>query len=228
MKIVISGYGRMGHMIEKILNDQQISCFPTEDIKNIDLSLAKEAVCIDFTTPAAFRENYKFLAENFKAVVIGTTGWNDIEDDVKAYFEAQHTTMIYASNFSIGVNIFFKLGEIASKLAKGFSGYAPDVTEIHHIHKLDKPSGTAKTLANIVEANFGQMPEIESIREGEVNGVHELTYTSKVDSIDLKHEAFSREGFAKGAVEAAKMTANIEGVHEFKDLLEEKFTEILK
>lgn len=227
MKIVISGYGRMGHMIENILKEQEISYFPTEDIKNIDLAIAKESVCIDFTTPAAFRENYKFLADNFKAVVVGTTGWNDIEQEVIAYFSEKNTTMIYASNFSIGVNIFFKLSEIASKLTKAFSGYTPSVTEVHHIHKLDKPSGTAKTLANVVKSSCGIMPDIESIREGEVNGVHELTFTSKVDSIDLKHEAFSREGFAKGAVEAAKMTSEIEGVHEFKELLEDKFNQAL-
>ena len=126
IKIAISGYGKMGHMVEKILAERGIGCSgKSEDIKTFDKALAKESVCIDFTTPAAIRENYKFLADNFKAVVIGTTGWNDIKDEVIAYFEKCGTPMIYASNFSIGVNIFFAVTDFISRMMADTGGYSP-------------------------------------------------------------------------------------------------------
>ena len=217
--MVISGYGKMGHMVEKELQCRGIELVAaSEDIAATPKDIAKECVCIDFTTPEAFRSNYPFIAANFKAAVIGTTGWNDIKDQVIGAFNAAGTPMIYASNFSLGVNALFKAVEKTAQLLKD-AGYTPEITEIHHIHKLDAPSGTAKTLAEKVEANFGVMPEITSIREGEVPGIHTLTLTSDCDKLTLTHEAFSREGFAKGAVVAATMTENLKGVHEFGDLL---------
>ena len=141
MKAVISGYGKMGHMFEKKLAEHGIElALASEDIQATPESLAKDCVCIDFTTPAAFRANYKFIAANFKAAVIGTTGWNDIQEDVVAEFEKQGTPMIYASNFSIGVNALFAAVEKTAKVLKGH-GYEPHITETHHIHKLDAPSG---------------------------------------------------------------------------------------
>jgi 4-hydroxy-tetrahydrodipicolinate reductase len=175
-------------------------------------------VCIDFTTPEAFRNNYPFIAKNFKAAVIGTTGWNDIKADVIKAFEDAGTPMIYASNFSLGVNALFAAITKASEILKG-AGYKPEIEEIHHIHKLDAPSGTAKTMGEIVERTLGEKAEITSIREGEVPGIHTLTLTSACDELTLKHEAFSREGFAKGAVAAALLTEGLEGVHEFSELL---------
>ena len=116
MKLFISGYGKMGRMIEKIILDRGLDYAGwTEAVTGTDPALAKECVCIDFTTPAAIRENYRFLAENFKAVVIGTTGWADIKDEVIAYFEKCGTPMIWASNFSIGVNVFFAVTDYISK-----------------------------------------------------------------------------------------------------------------
>ena len=219
IKVVISGYGKMGHMVEKELQRRGIELVAaSEDITATPKDVAKECVCIDFTTPEAFRSNYPFIAANFKAAVIGTTGWNDIKQQVVDAFNAAGTPMIYASNFSLGVNALFKAVEKTALLLKD-AGYTPEITEIHHIHKLDAPSGTAKTLAEKVEANFGVKPEITSIREGEVPGIHTLTLTSDCDKLTLSHEAFSREGFAKGAVVAAIMTENLKGVHEFGDLL---------
>ena len=114
MKILISGYGRMGRMVEKIILSKQVEYAGwSESVTEVDRNLASECVCIDFTTPDAFRANYKFLAENFKAVVVGTTGWADIRDEVIAYFEKCGTTMIWASNFSIGVNVFFAASKSA-------------------------------------------------------------------------------------------------------------------
>ncbi len=219
IKVILSGYGKMGHMIEKELQKRGIELVEaSEDITSTDPEVAKECVCIDFTTPEAFRANYRFIARHFRAAVIGTTGWNDILTEVRDTFLDAGTPMIYASNFSLGVNALFKAVEKVSEMLKG-AGYKPEITETHHIHKLDAPSGTAKTLAEYVEKGLGQTPDIASIREGEVAGIHTLTLTSEADKITLTHEAFSREGFAKGAVVAALMTEGLQGVYEFGDLL---------
>lgn len=219
VKVIISGYGKMGHMVEQELRNQGIELVQaSEDITATDPAVDSECVCIDFTTPEAFRSNYPFIARHFKAAVIGTTGWNDIEEQVKQAFEAAGTPMIYASNFSLGVNALFAAVRKMSALLSG-AGYTPAIEEIHHIHKLDAPSGTAKSLADIVEKELGRKPEINSIREGEVPGIHTLTLTSGCDKLTLQHEAFSREGFAKGAVLAATLTEGLQGVHQFLDLL---------
>ena len=220
MKAIISGYGKMGHMIEKGLAAHGIELVQaSEDICATPPAVAKECVCIDFTTPAAFRANYKFIAANFKAAVIGTTGWNDIQGEVIAEFEKQGTPMIYASNFSIGVNALFAAVEKTAKVLKGH-GYEPHITEIHHIHKLDAPSGTAKSLGQLVQKELGGAePQIDSIREGEVPGIHTVEFKSGVDRLSFTHEAFSREGLAEGAIAAALLTEGLKGVHEFKDLI---------
>ena len=220
IKAVISGYGKMGRMVDAVLIRRGIVCAgKSEDIRTFDTAVAKECVCIDFTTPAAIRENYRFLAENFKAVVIGTTGWDDIRDEVKAYFEKCGTTMIYASNFSIGVNIFFAVTDFISRMKAGTGGYSPYIVEKHHCHKLDSPSGTARSLAEIIDRNMGVRTDIASVRCGEIPGIHSIGFEGTNDRITLTHEAFSREGFAEGAVEAAVRTAGLTGVHDFKDII---------
>ena len=219
IKVIISGYGKMGHMVEKVLQERGIPlALATEDVQSVDPALAKECVCIDFTTPDAFRANYPFIARHFKAAVVGTTGWNDIRADVTRAFEAAGTPMVHASNFSLGVNALFAAVSRASAILKG-AGYKADIEEIHHIHKLDAPSGTAKTLASLVEEGLGTKPEITSIREGEVPGIHTLTLESACDKLTFRHEAFSREGFAQGAVTTALLTEGLQGVHEFSELL---------
>lgn len=219
IKVIISGYGRMGHMIEKELQKRGIELVEaSENISATHPEVARECVCIDFTTPEAFRANYSFIARHFKAAVVGTTGWNDIQADVRRTFEEAGTPLIYASNFSLGVNALFAAALKASALLKG-AGYVPSIEEIHHIHKLDAPSGTALTLGSLVENALGEKPEISSIREGEVPGIHTLTLKSDCDELTLRHEAFSREGLAKGAVVAALMTEGLQGVHEFSELL---------
>lgn len=219
MKAVISGYGRMGHMVEKKLGEHGIElALASEDIQAVDPALAKLCVCIDFTTPDAFCANYKFIAASFKAAVIGTTGWNDIAEEVFAEFEKQGTPMIYASNFSIGVNALFAAVEKAAGVLKGH-GYTPHISETHHIHKLDAPSGTAKSLGALVSKALGAEAQIESFRIGEVPGIHTVEFSSSDDKLTFTHEAFSREGLAEGAVVAAEMTETLQGVHEFKDLI---------
>lgn len=210
----------MGKMIERIILSKGLEYAGwSESVTETDPALAKECVCIDFTTPAAFRANYCFLAENFKAVVVGTTGWSDIKDEVISYFEKCGTTMIWASNFSIGVNVFFAVTDHISKILGQTGGYSPYMIEMHHCHKLDAPSGTARSLADIVDANMGVSTDIQSVRCGEIPGIHTVGFEGLNDRITMTHEAFSREGFAAGAVQAALMTEGLEGVHEFKELL---------
>ena len=219
VKVILSGYGKMGHMVEKALQERGVELVAaSNDIQAVDPAVAKECVCIDFTTPDAFRANYPFIARHFKAAVVGTTGWNDIRADVLRAFETAGTPMIYASNFSLGVNALMAAVTRATAVLKG-AGYKADIEEIHHIHKLDAPSGTAKTLAGLVEEGLGTKPDISSIREGEVPGIHTLTLRSSCDELTFRHEAFSREGFAQGAVTAALLTEGLQGVHEFSELL---------
>ena len=219
MKIVISGYGRMGHMVEARLRARGIEpALCSEDICSVDPALAREAVCIDFTFPEAFRANYRFIAEHFKAAVVGTTGWYDIKNEVLAEFKRHGCTLIWSANFSIGVIALFAAVEKVSAVLRD-KGYQAHISETHHIHKLDKPSGTAKILGDIVERELGVVPDIESFREGEVPGIHTVELTGSCDRLSLTHEAFSREGLAEGAVVAALMTEGLTGVHEFKDLI---------
>ena len=219
MKVVISGYGRMGHMVEAALKAKGIECAgASEDIVSFDKALSAECVCIDFTTPDAFRANYKALADNFKAVVIGTTGWNDIKDEVIGYFESKDTPMIYSSNYSVGVIVLSAAVGLVARYLGQAGGYAPYIVEKHHIHKLDAPSGTAKSLAAVVKENMGVTPDTASVRVGELAGIHTVGFEGLNDRITLTHEAFSRKGFAEGAVLAAQMTEGLSGVHEFKEL----------
>lgn len=220
MKVVISGYGKMGRMVEKILSEKGIECAgKTEDVRSFDRKTASESVCIDFTTPAAIRENYRFLAENFKAVVIGTTGWDDIVDEVADYFRQCGTAMVYASNFSVGVNLLFAAVDFLSSKMQATGGYSPYIVEMHHCHKIDAPSGTAKSLAGIVETNMGAALDVQSVRCGEIPGIHTVGFEGRNDRITVAHEAFSREGFAVGAVDAAIKADSLEGVYEYRDIV---------
>ena len=209
----------MGHMVEASLKRHGLEMVcATEDVCAVDPALARECVCIDFTTPEAFRANYPALARLFKAVVVGTTGWYDIKEEVFAAFKAAGTTLVWASNFSIGVNAWFAALQRACEVLKGH-GYTPHVEEIHHIHKLDAPSGTAKSAGAIIAGALGVTPEIGSQRIGEVPGTHMAEFVSGVDKLTFTHEAFSREGFAEGAVAAAVLADDLQGIYEFKDLI---------
>lgn len=224
MNIVISGYGKMGKEIFSILQERDdITLFTTDDICGFEKATASESVCIDFTTPEAFRKNYRFIADSFRAAVIGTTGWNDIKEEVTGFFRERGTTMIYASNFSIGVNIFFEIARISSAILASSGNYDPYITELHHKFKLDSPSGTAGTIRDIVEKETGKKCSVQSVRCGYIPGTHNLGFESEVDRIVLTHEAFSRRGFAAGAVQAAYWTSGLEGVFDFREILRENF-----
>jgi len=239
MKIAIIGYGKMGHIIEQIALQRGHSIVSTIDIHNQDDFLS-DAFCsadvaIEFTTPSTAYDNYQRCFAAAIPVVSGTTGWTSRLKEIKRQCEEEGKTFFYASNFSIGVNIFFAVNRYLAKLMNGFQDYEAELTEIHHIHKLDAPSGTAITLAEDLleeidrkkvwrpehegETNNPDELIIHSIREGEVSGIHEVRYESKVDSIMMRHEAKSRAGFALGAVLAAEFTAGKKGFLQMNDLI---------
>ena len=235
MKIALIGYGKMGHMIEGIALERghEIVGIIDPTLVNGDCSLVTDFdseefrsadVAIEFTTPATAKENVlRAWAQNVP-VVCGTTGWKPEElkveglelrevDSRKLIVDSKtgKTMLVWSSNFSVGVNIFFDLNKQLAAAMKAQPQYTPSITEIHHIHKLDKPSGTAKTLAEQIENELptlqggagGRLP-IESIREGEVPGTHEVKWDSEEDTIIITHIAKGRRGFALGAVLAAE------------------------
>lgn len=235
MKIALVGYGKMGKTIEQIALSRGHEIVSIIDINNPEdftSDAFKSAdVAIEFTTPATAFENYmKCFAANVP-VVSGTTGWTARMSEIKEMCEKEGKTFFYASNFSIGVNIFFALNKYLAKVMNNFPSYDVRMTEVHHIHKLDAPSGTAITLAEGILENIDRKDRwtletaekatdlpIHAIREGEVPGIHEIIYESDVDTISIKHDAKSRAGFALGAVVAAEFTAGKKGFLGMSDL----------
>ncbi|MCC8153017.1 MAG: 4-hydroxy-tetrahydrodipicolinate reductase, partial [Tannerellaceae bacterium] len=230
------GYGKMGKTIEQIARTrghQIVSIIDINNPQDFDSDAFKSAdVAIEFTMPdTAFNNYLKCFAANVP-VVSGTTGWLDKLEIIKKKCEEEGQTFFYASNFSIGVNIFFALNKYLAKIMNNFPAYDVTMTETHHIHKLDAPSGTAITLAEGILENVerknewklekGNAPEdliIHAIREDEVPGIHEITYDSEVDYISIKHDAKSRAGFALGAIVAAEFAAVNEGFLGMEDLV---------
>ena len=199
MKIAIIGYGKMGHMIESIALERGHQIVARIDVgDSVDLKDAQ--VAIEFTTPDTAKGNILRAWEQGVPVVCGTTGWDAqalLDED-----ERLHTSpmLVWKSNFSVGVNIVFDLNKSLAAMMANQPQYTPSIKEIHHIHKLDAPSGTAKTLAEQIGTNVA----IESVREGEVPGTHIVTWDSPEDTIVLTHIAKGRRGFALGAVLAAE------------------------
>ena len=235
MNIALIGYGKMGKTIEQIALERGHNIVSIIDIDNpgdLDSDAFKSAdVAIEFTTPATAFDNYMKCFAAGVPVVSGTTGWLNRIDDIKRRCE-EGQTFFYASNFSIGVNIFFALNKYLAKMMEKFPSYDVSMTETHHIHKLDAPSGTAITLAEGILENTESKKQwtlgkpdkptdlpIYAIREGEVPGIHEITYESDVDYISIKHDAKSRAGFALGAVIAAEFTAGKKGFLGMNDML---------
>lgn len=230
MKIALLGYGRMGKAIEKIALERGHEIVIRKDVEpqKVDLSIADAA--IDFSHPTAAFDNIKDCIDSDVPVVSGTTGWLDKFEEITAYCQQQGGAFIYASNYSIGVNLFFNLNAYLAKMMKQIKEYDVSMEEIHHIHKLDAPSGTAISLADDIIANSDKQqwnietPASDDLfikvkREGEVPGTHQVAYTSSIDSIEIKHTAFNRTGFALGAVVAAEWLHGKKGVFNMKDVL---------
>lgn len=231
LNIALLGYGKMGKAIEAIAIERGhriIATIGREGIASHDLS---DADCvIEFSRPEAVLDNLQSCLAQHLKIVTGTTGWHEKEAKVLDWVKQHNGTLIHASNFSLGVNLFFKLNAQLAQWMSPFEAYGPSIMESHHTEKLDRPSGTAISLAQGIlphypklntwslESHDQHLP-IEAIREPGVPGTHEVTYGSKQDSLSIKHEAHSREGFALGAVIAAEMAQDLEGMHRFSQLL---------
>ncbi|MBK9291197.1 MAG: 4-hydroxy-tetrahydrodipicolinate reductase [Bacteroidetes bacterium] len=234
MNIVLSGYGKMGKMVEHqcLSRGHQIALVIDNASQWHDIPPDISAdVCIDFSSPEAALENIRRCITMGWPVVVGTTGWQQHLDEVKMLVMEHNGTLFHAPNFSIGMNIVFRLNRQLAWLVNG-TDYKLRIREVHHVHKLDAPSGTAVQLANDLiarvegleswqlgnDAQASVLP-VEAIREGEVKGIHEVIATSASDQIVLRHEAFSREGFALGAVLAAEFVLGKTGIFTMEDLL---------
>lgn len=235
MKVGLVGYGKMGQAIEQILLDKGHSISKIINIDNADeikeITPENTDVVIEFTAPESALNNIKSVLANKVPVVSGSTGWLDHYDEVVSFCKQQDTGFFYASNYSLGVNIFFKLNEQLAKMMNG-QGYESSMVEIHHTQKLDSPSGTAITLAEGLIANTDTKSkwvneqtnkpeelEIISERVDPAPGTHEISFDSEVDTIKISHIAHSRQGFAQGAVLAAEFMAGKKGVYSMDDLL---------
>jgi len=236
MKVVISGYGRMGKMISGIAEERNHEIFAvidnTDDWKKLQHVSLQDVVIIDFSMPAVAVENLYKSFDLGVPIVTGTTGWYDRLIEVKSACNDKNGTLFYAPNFSLGVNLFFYTNKLLAKAMAQVEGYRCSMEEIHHIHKLDAPSGTAIKIAEDIigvnpalsrwvgnESSKEDELPVVSIREGEVPGTHEVVYESDEDRITLKHEAKSRRGFALGAVLAAEFVLGKTGIFTMDDYL---------
>lgn len=236
MRILILGYGKMGKAIEEIAEDRghtiayKININNTQALKFIDSS--EIDVAIEFSQPDAAFDNISYCLNNNIPVVIGTTGWLDRKSETEELCQKNNGTLFYASNFSPGVNLFFKLNELLAQMMEQQQGYKSELTEIHHTEKLDSPSGTAITLAEGLINNLAEkttwtnepseedsVVPVISKREPNVPGTHIIKYFSDVDEIEIKHTAKSRTGFALGAVLVAEWILNKKGILSMKEFM---------
>jgi 4-hydroxy-tetrahydrodipicolinate reductase len=213
-----------GHTIVLKVGKTNATTFTTEDLQKAD-------VAIEFSTPHTVISNMKKCFEAHVPIVVGTTGWYDSFKEIEIECNQKNGTLFHATNFSLGVNLFFKVNSYLADLMNKYDSYNVEMEEIHHIHKLDKPSGTAISLANQVlekihrKSNWSiteQNPEtlfIKDVREGEVPGTHIIKYTSPIDDIEIMHKAHNRKGFAMGAVIAAEYINGKKGIFTMNDLI---------
>lgn len=235
MNIALLGYGKMGKEIEAIalqrghsivlkVDETNASTFTNEQLKQAD-------VAIEFSTPHTVISNIKKCFEVNVPIVVGTTGWYDNFSEIEKECTSKNGGLFHATNFSLGVNLFFKVNSYLAELMNKYNSYHVEMEEIHHIHKLDKPSGTAITLANqiidkidrkhkwSIKDNNSDTLFIKDVREGEVPGTHIIKYQSDVDDIEIMHKAHNRKGFALGAVVAAEYIKGKIGIFTMNDLI---------
>ncbi|WP_430412487.1 4-hydroxy-tetrahydrodipicolinate reductase [Kordia sp.] len=231
MNIALLGYGRMGKEIEKIARQRGHTIIHkiSNDIESYDFSTVD--VAIDFSIPSAAFQNISHCVKQQIPVISGTTGWLDRYAEIVSLCKSEKGAFMYASNFSLGVNIFFEMNAYLAKMMSQLEDYSVNIEEIHHTKKLDAPSGTAITLAEgIIEHTTytdWKLEKGETVTEipivakriPEVPGTHQITYTSTIDTISIQHEAHNRQGFALGAVVAAEWIQDKEGVYTMKDVL---------
>ena len=231
MKIALLGYGKMGKVIERIALERGHEIVVRRSTDGPFQGMELADVAIDFSIPEAAVANISYCLENKIPIVSGTTGWLENYHKMVSLCEANHAAFIYGSNFSLGVNLFFELNDYLAKMMSKFKEYNVEMEEIHHTQKLDKPSGTAISLANSIlnhtQKNSWSIENptnedlfIDVKRIDQVPGTHSVFYTSNVDTIEIKHTAHSRDGFALGAIIAAEWIIGKTGVFTMKDVLD--------
>lgn len=237
MNIALIGYGKMGHTIERLAPTRGHRIVATIDVDNREAAFASDTfrhadVAIEFTGPQTAYDNILRCLRAGLPVVSGSTGWTARMDELKAHCHELSGAFFYASNFSLGMNLFFAINDRLAQLMNAYPNYDVSLTETHHIHKLDAPSGTAITLAEDIirrvdrktrwvkgEAATADELGVRSVRQGEVPGTHEVIYDSTADTIRITHEAKNRDGFALGALLAAEFIRGRKGVFGMKDLM---------
>lgn len=220
MKIAIFGNGKMGKLISKIAKERghQINAVSNSSNSATNIDLQNIDVAIDFSTPDTAFENIMHAINNDTPIISGTTNWLKKYEQVKKACIKSNGAFLYASNFSLGMNILFKLNKNLANLIKNYN-YDNIISESHHLEKLDSPSGTAITLRENIEEILQKKIEIKSNRTKNIIGTHSIKYTSDIDEIEIIHTAKSREGFATGAIIAAEWIINKKGVFSFEDII---------
>ena len=231
MRIALFGYGKMGKVIDKIAKKRGHKIIYRIDENSINYDLKKVDIAIDFSTPKAAFSNINMALENSIPIISGTTGWLDNYNKAVKLCNEKNGAFLYASNFSLGVNIFFEINRRLAKIMSNHPEYVIKMKEIHHIEKIDAPSGTAITLAEsiIKETDYQKWSLNKDFKENEISieaqrlsdktGTHEVIYKSDIDEIKIKHAAVNREGFGLGAVIAAEWLIGKKGVFSMKDVL---------
>ena len=232
MKIALIGYGKMGRLIGKLAGESGHDIVVTVSESHAGLSAGELAetlraadVAIDFTAADAVRRNVEACLIADIPVVVGTTGWNDQKGDIEKLVTERNGAMVYGANFSIGVNLFFRIVELASELMADFQDYEPFIEEQHHSRKLDSPSGTALKLKDIVSKHLRKELNIAASRAGNIPGTHRVGFDGQGDQILLEHTARSRDGFALGAITAAEWVVGRKGFFEFTDVMKERINQ---
>jgi len=227
-KLALLGYGKMGKAIEALapLRGFEVRLVMDVDVNAEGHGITRENfagvdVCIDFTTPDAAVENIRRVAALGVNLVVGTTGWHGRLEEVRKIIDSAGVGMVYAPNFSIGVNLFYRLVRAATEIFAPFAMYDPYVVESHHKFKIDAPSGTALEIKRRIQAALGnrEVP-VTSVRAGYIPGIHELGFDSEADTIVLRHTARGRQGFAEGALHAARWVVGKKGLFSFAEVLE--------
>jgi 4-hydroxy-tetrahydrodipicolinate reductase len=223
MKIALFGYGKMGRVIEQAAQRHDIEVVAVVDpLGGSRGDIGQAEVCLDFTEPGAALGNIGRAAGAGSSIVVGTTGWYDQLDEARHIVDAAGTGLVYGSNFSLGVNLMFRLVSRAAELFAPFlTSYDPFIEEAHHKFKKDAPSGTALTLRRIVESKCGCNVPTASIRAGYFPGAHTVGFDSEADTLEIRHTARGRAGFADGALLAAKWIRGRKGLYEFSQVIDE-------
>ena len=233
MKIALIGYGAMGKLIKTLAENKNHEIAVIIDEADAKLSAEELAeklevaqVAIDFSSAEAVRRNVEACVLARVSLVEGTTGWNAEHDEIKKFIEENNGAFVFGANFSIGVNLFYRIADFASQLISKFDDYEAFIEEHHHSRKKDAPSGTALKLKSIVAANIKQDFSVSSTRAGNIPGTHRVGFDGNADQILLEHFARSREGFASGAIFAAEWIVGRNGFYEFTDVMDEVFNPI--